>query len=908
MANDQVNSIFKLIRPNYYNFILARFQVIQKEHNFGLSQYIEELYPKSEINQLIFSQIRRTVNDYEVIIEKDSKLKEKTESLSEDFIFILDDYVKKKYEKDSIFCLTYNETIEVINNGKKLNSLRRLACKEIEINNPNGLKLFLLSRASKGDKSKLADRDILINKRKIVVYEAYREILDRQSNLNSIVIEHSKKDLANSFDDDQILMSDIESSRYDDYCILKKSNIQIPIVDGEELTYLNQILGYSIKRIYYQRCYLHYFQGLDLLPFLKSNSSTLKSLKSGECYYSEFVNNSVVDLLIDIVESANCFVAILFTDEKQAFSLHMQTLFDSFKNQIDGKGLRIDFFYKDEIDNISLGKLDLSTHFIILSLTIENEILIDICQRIVSKYAYSTFTAVTLMKQCDKKEVLNLIKKRQTHINLEIEKNKLERERIIKESIKREVQKKQRIIKLEQENILFCFSEPFDFRQEMAYLKMEKEYELLNYLEEERDEIFAYVDTEENDEFDVINEEIEYVIEPTNSEKYPKYVGYYTPKEYLLNNPKQYPILNVPQFGCIVRSYQRGKSMKRGYKEKSFEESLYYIFSNHFLILGDVCLSTSDHSRPYEPDIALIDNNSGLNIRIDIEIDEPYSIPGREPCHYIGVDDDRDQWFKERGWIVIRFSEKQVHLYPNECISHIIDFVRKIGINISKESFKDYNLRIFNDTRWSIADSLKYSYDYYRENYLQKSFNGVNQDVNGSIQNITISDCEINEEKQVIKTMSNNRFGKIPSTRPPKLHSDSVKKIVSSYIDLTTSKVAALRYTGLSMQEKNQIILFIEIQNKLKIIDGFLKSFNPSQSVIYKKQFDFESYYGLYQKYLDYTYIYYEPLNIMQKNKYNEVLKYLPSIDNRIRNISIEIKQAPKVYENLIHEINKLDM
>lgn len=78
-------------------------------------------------------------------------------------------------------------------------------------------------------------------------------------------------------------------------------------------------------------------------------------------------------------------------------------------------------------------------------------------------------------------------------------------------------------------------------------------------------------------------------------------------------------------------------------------------------------LNISDYPHPYTPDFAYIDPESGL--RIDIEIDEPYAFKSREPTHYQGMwrDNNRNDAFLSRGWIVIRFAEEQVARYPDEC-------------------------------------------------------------------------------------------------------------------------------------------------------------------------------------------------------------------------------------------------
>jgi hypothetical protein len=54
-------------------------------------------------------------------------------------------------------------------------------------------------------------------------------------------------------------------------------------------------------------------------------------------------------------------------------------------------------------------------------------------------------------------------------------------------------------------------------------------------------------------------------------------------------------------------------------------------------------------------------------LRVDIEIDEPYTAWRREPAHCIGWDDERDAFLVSNGWVVVRFAEEQVVRWPEAC-------------------------------------------------------------------------------------------------------------------------------------------------------------------------------------------------------------------------------------------------
>jgi hypothetical protein len=84
----------------------------------------------------------------------------------------------------------------------------------------------------------------------------------------------------------------------------------------------------------------------------------------------------------------------------------------------------------------------------------------------------------------------------------------------------------------------------------------------------------------------------------------------------------------------------------------------------------------------YTPDFAYVDHENN-RISIDIEIDEPYTprqYPNNSPLkttHCIGQDDNRNYFFQERDWYVIRFSERQILIHPESCCKVIAQQICK---------------------------------------------------------------------------------------------------------------------------------------------------------------------------------------------------------------------------------------
>ena len=204
------------------------------------------------------------------------------------------------------------------------------------------------------------------------------------------------------------------------------------------------------------------------------------------------------------------------------------------------------------------------------------------------------------------------------------------------------------------------------------------------------------------------------------------YVNYNTPR--INTKDDYYPIVRMPQKDCIVWPYRRGTIVRRGFKEQSFEDNLKRKINSKVHVLGDVNILPQNGVRPYEPDIALVYSENGLNVRIDIEIDEPYAAITNKPTHYIGCGDEfRDMNLNDLGWIVIRFSEKQVHQQTMQCIRCIARIIKSINqsFEISSEIENAGILRP--DKRWTMLDAQKMANDKVREGYLQHEF-GVTED------------------------------------------------------------------------------------------------------------------------------------------------------------------------------------
>lgn len=144
----------------------------------------------------------------------------------------------------------------------------------------------------------------------------------------------------------------------------------------------------------------------------------------------------------------------------------------------------------------------------------------------------------------------------------------------------------------------------------------------------------------------------------------------------------KYPLMRTPQKNTEVKLPVHGRSGKRGFSEHTLCNAIkkYGLekFYDNLTVFAEEC--------PFEPDLAYIDADNG--IFIDIEIDEPYAGYERMPIHYkidnnATVDDCRNKHFTDRGWIVIRFSEKQISEQCESCLKYIYSVIRMMDSSLA---------------------------------------------------------------------------------------------------------------------------------------------------------------------------------------------------------------------------------
>ncbi|RPD43758.1 hypothetical protein DNI29_23140 [Hymenobacter sediminis] len=122
----------------------------------------------------------------------------------------------------------------------------------------------------------------------------------------------------------------------------------------------------------------------------------------------------------------------------------------------------------------------------------------------------------------------------------------------------------------------------------------------------------------------------------------------------------------------------------------------------------------------YYPDFVYWD---ATGLRIDIEIDEPYTLRTKEPIHYQGQDDTRNAYFLRKNWVVVRFTEEQVVRYPKQCCKELAELI--FSVNETHYAAKFFSQRLPPVAQWSQQQALGQARADTRNTYLSLLSRGV---------------------------------------------------------------------------------------------------------------------------------------------------------------------------------------
>lgn len=317
-------------------------------------------------------------------------------------------------------------------------------------------------------------------------------------------------------------------------------------------------------------------------------------------------------------------------------------------------------------------------------------------------------------------------------------------------------------------------------------------------------------------EIEILTKIVEVVIAEDEEQTKEKYIGYNPINVFAQTEPLSFPYVIMPQPNCVIKFPRKGRTGRKGYKEEAFKTYIEEYFGNSHQVYDDRFLLIKNSSKPFEPDFALVNEKNGVNIFLDIEIDEPYEgtndIANRKVTHYQYADTNRNNSFKNRGWIVIRFAEIQVHQQPNSCCKFISDVLKSMHTEYLFPASLQSVPKINSVKQWTNEEAQQWSFEKYRERYLgierfgittnEKSLIGMEETALGETIEKQVKDDQL--KGNISKELALNPFHKISKAI-------TLNKYVSFSIN---NKKTILKPTVINESELSG---FCYVQNKVNI-------------------------------------------------------------------------------------------
>ena len=178
---------------------------------------------------------------------------------------------------------------------------------------------------------------------------------------------------------------------------------------------------------------------------------------------------------------------------------------------------------------------------------------------------------------------------------------------------------------------------------------------------------------------------------------------------------------------CLREIIQQPASQSKGGVQQGVSEKQFFIYlCRYFSGFYDFCMGGEfpipGTSFRYTADFILVHQPTGL--AIDIEIDEPYEGRTGKPHHCVdrNKDNQRNQFFLERNWVVIRFSELQVVKYPDSCCKAIARVVSEItgdyrGL-VQLQNVKE----LLPQKQWKVKEAVYMAKAKFRNSYIRNNF------------------------------------------------------------------------------------------------------------------------------------------------------------------------------------------
>lgn len=286
--------------------------------------------------------------------------------------------------------------------------------------------------------------------------------------------------------------------------------------------------------------------------------------------------------------------------------------------------------------------------------------------------------------------------------------------------------------------------------------------------------------SKKNENLPIPDKIIEIVKPEKEEQSKEKYIGYNPINIFAQSEPLNYPYVIMPKRHSVIKFPRKGRTGRKGYKEEDFKKYIEKYFKIDFQVHDDRFILIKNSPKPFEPDFTLIDEKNGINIFLDVEIDEPYEglndISIRKPTHFQQADINRNNAFKNRGWIIIRFAEIQVHQEPHSCCRFIADVLKSINPKYLILDSLTNSEKIKPVRQWTKEEAEKWSNEKYREKYLGINSFGITLSTE---ENIGIEETELGVK--IEELIVDDKFIPIPAkTKTPSAKLEKIYSAINS--------------------------------------------------------------------------------------------------------------------------------
>ncbi len=166
-----------------------------------------------------------------------------------------------------------------------------------------------------------------------------------------------------------------------------------------------------------------------------------------------------------------------------------------------------------------------------------------------------------------------------------------------------------------------------------------------------------------------------------------------------------YPIVKFPEPGTVLYPYRENCRHEVSRLKARFCEWLTQQVAAGVVFRNDIGICLSERMPLICPDMVILAEGHP-EVRVAVEIDEPFKAGSRKPQHYLSCGDCyRDGILTRLGWIVVRFAESQVWHHHQACADYLAGVLSRLLPDIGWPRLAEAPLPEVK--RWTRAEAQK---------------------------------------------------------------------------------------------------------------------------------------------------------------------------------------------------------